>query len=275
MCKFFSSGWGMLRSQDSFRFFFKLSLFCHRPVGTTSLHGRQWFCIKQNFTRSPLPSQHDRRTQLCHKAQIPLESLQFHSNQAACNKMITAVQVLPRLQAICIALQLLLLLLPLQVLHASTCPTTVEPFSVATTSDAEELSEALLCDGPGSFVVSWHGNVILSRTLSVSNGSTLNVAGSSNSTDGDSGAVIFSDGTVLLFEVDSGSNVSLTGLTFSGGDGAVRVKGESFVEVIDCSFMDNYGASSDFGGRVTGRFSLKYYITTHSRPLYSTNTLSF
>ncbi|CAN0467260.1 unnamed protein product, partial [Ascophyllum nodosum] len=95
-----------------------------------------------------------------------------HSNQAACNKMMTVVQVLLRLQEICIALQLLLL--PLQLLHASPCPTTVGEFSVATTSDAEELSEALLCDGAGSFVVSWHGNVILSRTLSVSNGSTLN-----------------------------------------------------------------------------------------------------
>ena len=100
-------------------------------------------------------------------------------------------------------------------------------------------------------MVSWHGNVILSRFLSVSNGSTLNVAGSSDSTDGDSGAAIFSDGTVLLLEVDLGSTVSLTGLTFSGGDGAVRVNGESFVEVIDCSFVDNKITSSDFGGGLT------------------------
>ena len=100
--------------------------------------------------------------------------------------MMTVVQVVLHLQA-SIALQLLLLLLPLplQLLHASPCPTTVEEFVVATTSDAEKLSEALLCDGPGSFVVSWHGNVLLSRTLSVSNGSTLNVESSSDSTDGD------------------------------------------------------------------------------------------
>ena len=130
--------------------------------------------------------------------------------------------------------------------------------SVATTSDAEKLSEALLFDGPGNFVVSWHGNVILSDTLSVSNGSTLNVTGSSDSADdGDSGAVIFSDGTVVLFEVDLGSTVSLTGLTFSGGDGAVRVNGESFVEVTDCSFMDNNRTLSDLGGGLTVRLSLK------------------
>ena len=175
-----------------------------------------------------------------------------------CNKMMTVVQVLLRFQEICIALQLLLLLLPLQLLHASPCPTAVEEFSVATTLDAEELSEALLCDGPGSFVVGWHGNVILSGTLSVSNGSTLNLTGSSDSSDdGDSGAVIFSDGTVVLFEVDLGSTVSLTGLTFSGGDGALRVNGESFVEVTNCSFMDNKRTSSDLGGGLTVRLSLK------------------
>ena len=186
-------------------------------------------------------------------------NLQFHSsNQAACNKMMTVVQVLLRLQEICIALQLLLLLLPLQLLHASPCPATIEEFSVATTSDAEELSEALLCDGPGNFVVRWHGNVILSGTLSVSNGSTLNVTGSSDSSDdGDSGAVIVSDGTVLLLEVDLGSNASLTGLTFSGGDGAVRINGESFVEVTDCSFVDNNRTSSNLGGGLTVRLSLE------------------
>ena len=129
---------------------------------------------------------------------------------------------------------------------------------MATTSDAEELSEALLCDGPGNFVVRWHGNVILSGTLSVSNGSTLNVTGSSDSSDdGDSGAVIVSDGTVLLLEVDLGSNASLTGLTFSGGDGAVRINGESFVEVTDCSFVDNNRTSSNLGGGLTVRLSLE------------------
>ena len=188
----------------------------------------------------------------------------------------TVVQVLLRLRAMCSTLQLLLLLLlPLQLLHASICPTTVEEFTVATTSDAEKLSEALLCDGPGSFVVSWHGNVIISRTLSVSNRSTLNVPGFSNSTDGDSDAVIFSNGTVLLLEVGSGSTVSLTGLTFSGGDGALRVNGESVVEVIDCNFMDNNRTSSNFAGGLTMRISLSKNTPTQSRPPYFTNTSAF
>ena len=156
----------------------------------------------------------------------------------------SVVQLL-RLQEIRIAVQLLLLLLPLSLLHASPCPTIAQETVVATTLDAENLAENLLCEGPGRFAVSWHGDIMLSRTLSVSNGTHLNGTGSSEST----GAVIISDGTVLLLEVDLVSTVLLTGLTFSGGDGAVRVAGESLVKVIDCSFLHNNRASSGFGGK--------------------------
>ena len=127
---------------------------------------------------------------------------------------------------------------------------------VTTTTDANRLAEALLCEGSASFTVSWHGNVILSRTLSVSNGSTLNVAASSDSTDADTGAVVTSDGTFLLFEADLGSTVSLTGLTLYGGDGALRVTGGSFVEVVDCTFTKNNRTSSDLGGGLTRLLSL-------------------
>ena len=162
-----------------------------------------------------------------------------------------------RLQGICTTLQLLLLLvLLLPYLSAFPCPTTVKEMVVANTSGAEKLTEALLCDGRGTFVVSWHGNVMLSRTLSVSNGSILNVVGSSESKDGtDTGAVVSSDGTVLLFEVDLASNVSLTGLTLSGGDGALSVTGTSFVEFIDCNFTHNSRSSSNSGGGLTVLFS--------------------
>ena len=166
------------------------------------------------------------------------------SNRAACDEM-SVVQLL-RLQEIFIVLQLLLLLLPLPLLHASPCPTIVQQTVVATTLDADNLAEHLLCEGSGRFAVSWHRDVMLSRTLSVSNGTHLNVTGSSESTS----AVIISDGTVLLLEVDLGSTVLLTGLTFSGGDGVLRVAGESFVKVIDCSSLHNNNrASSGTGGK--------------------------
>ena len=147
-------------------------------------------------------------------------------------------------------------------LRSSPCTSTVKEMAVITTSDAKALAEALLCDGPASLTVSWHGDVMISRTLSVSNGSTLNVTGS-ESTDADTGAVVTSDGTLLLFEVDLGSTIFLTGLTFYGGDGALRVTGDSFVEIIDRSFINNNITSSDRGGGLTELLSL--YLPQRTR----------
>ena len=162
-------------------------------------------------------------------------------------------------------LLLLLLLLPLPLLRSSPCPSTVEEMAVTTTTDAKTLAEALLCDGPARFTVSWHGDVMLNQTLSVSNGSTLNVAGSSENTeDADTGAVVTSDGTLLLFEVDDGSTVSLTGLTLYGGNGALRVTADSFVEVIDCTFKNNNIISSDLGGGLT-RLIISLYLAQRTR----------
>ena len=177
----------------------------------------------------------------------------------------TFVQVL-HFQGVCIALQLLLLLLllPLPLLRSSPCPSTVEEMVVATTSDAKTLAEALLCDGSASFTVNWHGNVMIPQTLSVSNGSTLNVTGS-RSTDADTGAVVTSDGTLLLIEVGRGSTVSLTGLALSGGDGGLRVTGGSFVEAIDCTFTNNNRTSSDQGGELTELLSLYLRQLTRDR----------
>ena len=105
---------------------------------------------------------------------------------------------------------------------------------------------------------------MLNQTLSVSNGSTLNVSSSSENTeDADTGAVVTSDGTFLLFEVDHGSTVSLTGLTLYGGDGALRVTADSVVEVIDCTFKNNNRTSSDLGGGLTRLISL--YLTQRTR----------
>ncbi|CAN0193401.1 unnamed protein product, partial [Ascophyllum nodosum] len=174
------------------------------------------------------------------------------SNRAACDKMnMTFLQVLRYFHGVDIALQLLLLLLllPLPLLRSSPCLSTVEEMVVTTTTHANALAEALLCEGSASFTVSWHGNVMLSRTLSVSNGSTLNVTASSDSTDdADTGAVVTSDGTLLLFEADLGSTVSLTGLTLYGGDGALAVTAGSLVEVIDCTFTKNTRTSPYYGG---------------------------
>ena len=167
-------------------------------------------------------------------------------------------------------LLLLLLLLPLPLLRSSPCPSTVEEMVVTTTTDAKTLAEALLCDGPANFTVSWHGDVMLSHTMSLSNGSILNVASSLENTDADTGAVVTSDGTLLLFKVDHGSTVSLTGLTLYGGDGGLRVTGDSFVEVIDCTFKNNNITSSDLGGGLTRLLSL--YLAQRTRNLLQQRT---
>ncbi|CAN0431165.1 unnamed protein product [Ascophyllum nodosum] len=176
------------------------------------------------------------------------------------------VEVL-RLQEICIALQLVLLIVLLPLLpgvHASPCPTTVGEMIVTNTSDAEKLSQALQCDGSARFAVSWHGDVILSRTLSVSNGSTLNVVGSSERMDDtDTGATVRRKGTAALFEIGLGSTVSLTGLALSGGDGALRVTGKSFIELIDCIFIDNNRTSSQAGDDLRRSISFQPQLGLH------------
>ena len=107
-----------------------------------------------------------------------------------------------RIRETCIALQLLLLLL-LPLLQAYPSSIVVKEIIVATTLDAENLAEALLCDGSGKFEISWHGNIMLSRTISVSNGSIVNVTGPSES----AASVVSSDDPITLFEVDLGSHV--------------------------------------------------------------------
>ncbi|CAN0115250.1 unnamed protein product, partial [Ascophyllum nodosum] len=100
-----------------------------------------------------------------------LKFIRIHSNRLASDKM-AFVQVL-RIKEIFIALQLVLL--PLSLQHAAPCPAIKQEMVVATTSEAETLAEALRCDGPGVFTVNWNGDVLIPRTISVSNGSTLDV----------------------------------------------------------------------------------------------------
>jgi len=49
--------------------------------------------------------------------------------------------------------------------------------TVANREDADNLSEALLCEGAGEFEVVWNGAVQISRSMVIGNGSFLNVTG--------------------------------------------------------------------------------------------------
>ena len=117
------------------------------------------------------------------------------------------VQVL-RIEQIYITLQLVLL--PLSLQHAAACSTIEQKMVLTTTSGAETLAKALLRDVPEVFLVSWNGDVVLSRSISVSNRSTMDVTGSSESTNN---GTVDGDGTVILIEVNLDSTVALTGLT--------------------------------------------------------------
>ena len=180
----------------------------------------------------------------------------------------TVAQVLRIQKTFIITLQLKLLL-PLQLLlQAFPCPTIVEEITIiAATSEADSLAEALLCASPGRFTITWHGDVMLSRTTSVSNWSTLNVTGSSETTDdADTGAVVITDGTDLLYEVDHGSTMLMKGLTFSGGDGAVRVA--------DCSsFMYSKITLSYGEGWLT--VLIFCYILCHHAPETACKTITY
>lgn len=134
--------------------------------------------------------------------------------------------------------------------QVSPCPAEVTSRIVSTAADAVELTDALSCSGAGQFVVDWTGEVLLSRTISVSNGSILTVRGSPTGA-----AVIHGGETVRLFEVIDGSKLELNSVTLIGGSaedgGAVQILGElSVLAASNCSFIGN-NATND-GGEVHG-----------------------
>lgn len=143
------------------------------------------------------------------------------------------------------------LLSVLGVTMSASCPVGVTTLTVATTAEALELSEALLCSGAGDFEVEWSGEVLVTKTISVSNSTSLTVTGSGSTMLPQ--AVIDGGGDVQLFVVDAGSSLELNslsiqrGLAWPGSGGAVEVVDSSLLTVIDCSF--SYNNASYFGGK--------------------------
>lgn len=95
--------------------------------------------------------------------------------------------------------------------------------------------------------------MLISRTLAVSNGTSLNIAGAGT-------GVIDGGGVTQLFEVEGGASLELDGMTLTGGlasfggsspdrmsadGGAVCLAQDSQLSAVDCSFFDNI---ADFGG---------------------------
>lgn len=62
-----------------------------------------------------------------------------------------------------------------EALELEPCPLQTQSINVSTTADALHLANAVRCEGTGSFVVEWFGRVAVGATISVSNGTTLDI----------------------------------------------------------------------------------------------------
>lgn len=139
----------------------------------------------------------------------------------------------------------LLSVLGLAKAQATPCEAGVTTRNVTSTADALELSDALRCSGPAEFEIDWVGEALLTRTIAVSNGSSVKVMGR-----GAGEAVIDGGGAVRLFEVNEGSTlelnrVSLVGGFSSGDGGAVHLAADSRLSVVNCSFVENIASNND------------------------------
>lgn len=118
------------------------------------------------------------------------------------------------------------------------CALGITTLTVSNGADATDLAEALLCSG-GQFEASWVGEVLISRTVRVSNGTSLRISGMASG-----GSIVDGGGLHQLFEVSGGSTLELQGISlfngFSGeGGGAVALSDSSSLEVSGCSFDGN------------------------------------
>lgn len=118
------------------------------------------------------------------------------------------------------------------------CALGVTNLTVSNSVEANDLAEALLCSG-GQFEASWVGEVLVSRTVRVSNGTSLRISGTSSG-----GSIVDGGGLYQLFHVSGGSTLELKGLSLVNGfsdegGAAVAVSDASSLEVSGCSFDGN------------------------------------
>lgn len=128
------------------------------------------------------------------------------------------------------------------------CTAGVTNRTISNSAQAFDLTDVLMCSG-GQFEVTWVGEVLLTRTITVSDGTSLKVLGSSSG-----GSVIDGGGLHQLFNVSEGSTLELQGLSLMNGasssaGGAVALSDSSSIKVVDCSFEFN-NATGDGGTNV-------------------------
>ncbi|CBJ29835.1 probable extracellular nuclease [Ectocarpus siliculosus] len=121
------------------------------------------------------------------------------------------------------------------------CSLDTSLWTVASSEDAVTLATLLRCSD-GDFAVQWVGEVIVTETIRVTNGTSLNITG-----DG-SGATANGDHTTQLFVVEGGSSMHCTDMTFANGNassGGAMFVGESSVRFSGATAFTGNVATDD------------------------------
>ena len=91
------------------------------------------------------------------------------------------------------------------------CPGGTNFIAVASSDDAATLARSLQCSN-GTFIVKWFGGVVVSQTLNVTQGTSLDITGAS------AGATVDGNHTTQLFAVDGASALHLMDVVLTNGN---------------------------------------------------------
>ena len=92
------------------------------------------------------------------------------------------------------------------------CSVLANPFTVGSTEDASILATSLGCS-TGDFDVQWVGEIFVTETIRVTNGTSLRITGG-----GSSAAIADGRNATQLFVVDQGSSLHFSDMTFAHGN---------------------------------------------------------
>lgn len=131
------------------------------------------------------------------------------------------------------------------------CPAETQPRTVASTNDTATLAGLLQCSN-GSFTVEWVGDVIVSQTIYVMQGTSLNVTGASAG-----GATADGDHTTQLFAVDGASSLHITDMVLANGIAALG----GAVSAIEHSSI-SFGGNMTFAGNFASSHGGGIYLNS-------------
>lgn len=130
------------------------------------------------------------------------------------------------------------------VIDAANCTDHIVELSIINGTHAEELADILACSRSARYIITvkWYGKINLSRTLSIGQGTALNITGFQ-------GAAIAGDGAIQLFAVTGGAMLNLRDVSLEGGwapdgGGAIFANETSYIDLHDCKFSSNEAAGS-------------------------------